>query len=139
MEFLRSMFQTPEAQIEAYPWASALVGHFAVGVILMALVGAVAWAVIAFWRALGRDAPWQPSRVALVACCGGYALWEIAQIVLAGGGIGDALVDWLAVACGALVAFGAWGQLIGPILFGLALLFALLIDGVTKRQKGGPR
>ena len=50
MEFLQSMFLTPEAQIGAYPWAATFAGHAFVGVILLALFGALAWSFCAALR-----------------------------------------------------------------------------------------
>lgn len=136
MEFLRSMFLTPEAQPGAYPWASALFGHAFVGVVLLAVTGALVWAICAVLRRVGVAPAWRPSSHALGLTLVLYAAWEGAQVALVGGGVGDAVVDWLAVACGALIAWGAWRTLIIPVGFGLLLLLAVLIDGLLARIKG---
>lgn len=117
-DFLNEMLQTPDAQADAYTWAAALLGHFAIGVALTAAVG---WALGA-WR--GAFA------VAIV-----YALaWEGTQLALYGAAWTDGLVDATAVSCGAVVAAAAWRNCGGALALALAILSAIGATGVRKRR-----
>ena len=92
MDLIIEMLRSPDAQADAYTWGAALLGHFAIGLILTALIG---------WRA----GAW---RGALIASAAYLLIWEGVQVAAFGGGIADSLVDAAAVACGAVVAAGAW-------------------------------
>lgn len=117
-DFLNEMLQTPDAQQDAYTWAAALLGHFALGVALTAVVG---WAVGA-WRA-----------VAFI--CASYAVvWEGTQIALHGSSWSDSFIDTLAVSCGAVVAAGAWRNKGVAVAVSLALMGAVGWSGVKKRH-----
>lgn len=117
-DFIASMLQTPDAQPDAYTWAAALLGHFAIGVALTAAIG---WAVGA-WR--GAVA------VAIV-----YAIaWEGAQIALYGAVWSDSVVDSLAVGSGAVLAAGAWRNKGGAVAAALAVTGAIGWFGVRKRR-----
>ena len=133
MDFLRSMFATPEAQEGAYPWAATLAGHGFVGVLLLAFCGALAWTFCAGLRRLAVIPARRPSTYALIWALVLYAIWEGAQVAIMGGGIGDAATDWVAVACGVVIGWGAWRALLGPIAIAAFLFLALLVDGVRRR------
>ena len=117
-DFIASMLQTPDAQPDAYTWAAALLGHFAIGVALTAAVG---WALGA-WRAV--------LAVAIVYAIG----WEGAQIALYGSTWADSIVDSVAVASGSVVAVGAWRNSGPAVALSLSLLAAVGISGIRKRQ-----
>jgi hypothetical protein len=109
----------PESQAGAHYWAAVLLSHGLIGAALAALFAAVmAW------------------RVAVPGVSLGYAVaWEGAAQRL-GAGLLDAAVDSLAVACGALMAWGLWRhrwRLIGGPGAALAAVLAL---GVWRRRKG---
>lgn len=89
---LWDMLTAPDAQADAYTWGAALLGHFAIGLILTALVG--------WWTGAWRGA--------LIVASGYAALWEGAQLLWFGGGIADGLVDAAAVAA-ALMLLAAIG------------------------------
>nr|WP_111300380.1 hypothetical protein [Paracoccus saliphilus] len=110
---IRDMLRTPEAQLDPYIWGAALLGHFAIGVFLTALVG---------WRA----GAWRGAAIVSVSY---LLLWEGAQLAFFGGGLGDSLVDAAAVACGAVVAAAAWRNEGGAVAAALALLAAIGIRG----------
>ena len=118
IDFIWDMLTTPDAQIDAYTWGAALLGHAFIGLCLTALIG---------WRA----GAW---RGAAIASAGYVLLWEGAQVVFFGGGIADGLVDGAAVACGAVVAAGAWRNRGAAVAAALALLAAIGVAGVRKRR-----
>lgn len=118
MGFIRDMLRSPEAQPDAYIWAAALTGHFAVGIVLTAIVG---------WRA----GAWRGAAIVSAAY---LLLWEGAQIAFFGGGFADGLVDGAAVACGAVVAAAAWRNKGGAVAAALALLAAIGIHGIRRRR-----
>lgn len=116
--FITDMLRTPEAQHSAYIWAAALLGHFAVGIAATAVAG---W-VVGAWRG------------ASIVSIGYLLLWEGAQVAFFGGGVADGLVDAAAVACGAVVAAGAWrnrGMAVGAAM---AVLVAIGLRGVKVRR-----
>lgn len=108
-----------EAQDGAHYWASVLLAHGLIGAVLAALFAAVlAW------------------RVAVPGVSLGYAVaWEGAAQRL-GAGLLDAAVDGLAVACGALMAWGLWRHRWRLIGGPGAVLAAVLALGVWRRRKG---
>ena len=115
---LWDMLTTPDAQLDAYTWGAALLGHFAIGVFLTAVIG---------WRA----GAWRGAAIASFAY---LLLWEGAQVIWFGGGIADGLVDASAVACGAVVAAGAWRNRGAAVGAALALLAAIGIHGTRSRR-----
>lgn len=117
-DFIASMLQTPDAQPDAYTWAAALLGHFALGVALTAAAG---WALGA----------WRGAAVVTVAY---LALWEGTQMALYGSSLSDSLVDAIAVSCGAVVAAGAWRNRGPAVVLSLGLLAAIGVSGIRKRQ-----
>ncbi|WP_108500541.1 hypothetical protein [Paracoccus indicus] len=119
IDLLREMFATPEAQLDPYVWGAALLGHFSIGIFLTAVIGWICGA----WRG------------ALIVTLAYLFLWEGGQLVFAGSGFTDSLVDATAVACGAAVAAGAWRNR-GAVV-GLAMLILAIIGtaGVTRRNR----
>lgn len=117
-DFVAELLRSPDAQASAYVWGAALLGHFAIGIALTAIVGWVAGA----WRG-----------VAIVSA-GYLILWEGAQLSFFGGGVSDGLVDATAVACGAVVAAGAWRNRGAAVAAALGLLAAIGVRGVRKRR-----
>lgn len=116
-DFINSMLQTPDAQADAYTWAAALLGHFAIGVALTAALG---W-LLGAWRA-----------VAFI--CATYTVgWEGMQIAIYGSSWLDSFIDALAVSCGAVVAAGAWRNKGLAVAASLALMGALGWFGVKRR------
>lgn len=118
LDLIIDMLRSPEAQADAYTWGAALLGHFAIGLILTALIG---------WRA----GAW---RGALIVASGYAALWEGAQLLWFDGGIADGLVDAAAVACGAVAAAGAWRNRGAAVAAALALLAAVGTVGTGRRR-----
>lgn len=117
-DFIASMLQTPDAQADAYTWAAALLGHFAIGVALTAAAG---WA-LGVWRGAAF-------------ICAAYALvWEGTQIAFFGSSWSDSFIDTLAVSCGAVVAAGAWRNKGVAVAVSLALMGAVGWSGVKKRH-----
>ncbi|WP_411839255.1 hypothetical protein [Paracoccus sp. ME4] len=119
IELIIEMLRSPDAQPDAYTWGAALLGHFAIGLILTALIG---------WRA----GAW---RGATIVAAGYAALWEGAQLLWFGGGIADGLVDAAAVACGAVAAAGAWRNRGAAVAAALALLATIGAVGIGRRYK----
>lgn len=119
IELLREMFATPEAQLDPYVWGAALLGHFSIGIFLTAIIGWICGA----WRG------------ALIVALAYLVIWEGGQMVLAGSGLADSLLDATAVACGAAVAAGAWRN--RGVVVGLAMLILAIIGsaGVTRRSR----
>lgn len=118
LDLLVDMLRSPEAQADAYTWGAVLLAHFAIGLFLTAVVGTVT----GVWRA------------ALIVSVGYLLLWEGAQLALFGAGIADSLVDAAAVACGAVVAAGAWRNRGPAVAAALALLAVIGIRGVGRRR-----
>jgi len=118
IDFLAWMFATPDAQLDAYSWGAALLGHFAIGVFLTAAVGWLAGA-------------WRGAAIVIVA----YALgWEGGQILVAGSALLDSFVDALAVGCGAVVAAGAWSQRGAAVGVAMAILAIVGTAGIKERR-----
>lgn len=92
---------TPESQAGAHYWASVLLAHAMIGAVLASAGSAL---VARLWPSM---LAW-PSSVQILTI--GYAgLWEGAVQRL-GAGLADAAVDTVAVAGGALVAWGLWAH-----------------------------
>lgn len=117
-DLILDMLRSPDAQADAYVWGAALLGHFAIGVLATALVGWLAGA----WRG------------AAIVAVGYLLLWEGTQLILYGAGIADNLVDAAAVACGAVVAAGAWRNRGVAVAAALALLAAIGVTGLRNRR-----
>ena len=119
---------TPEAQTSAHYWASVLLAHAMIGAVLASAGAAL---VARLWPSM---LAWPSSVQVLVA---GYAgLWEGAVQRLGAGWL-DAAVDTLAVATGALVAWGLWANRRRLVRSAAAVLAVVLAVGVWRRRKGG--
>ncbi|TJZ86171.1 hypothetical protein [Paracoccus hibiscisoli] len=118
LDLIRDMLTSPGSPADAYGWGAALLAHAFIGVILTALIGWIAGA----WRG------------AAIASGGYLLIWEGAQIAIFGGGVPDGLVDAAAVACGAVVAAGAWRNRGAAVGAALALLAVIGIAGVRRRR-----
>lgn len=108
MGLIRDMLRTPDAQADPYTWATVLLAHAMIGVVLATLLPG--WLVIA-----------------------GYALWEAVQWRRYNAGAWDCLLDWSAVSLGVSVAValseghGAGGAALA--------MTAVLLAGVTARMR----
>ncbi|RJE81265.1 hypothetical protein [Paracoccus sp. JM45] len=119
MEFLVWMFATPDAQTDPYSWGAVLLGHFAIGICLTAVAGWISGA-------------WRGAIIVAVT----YAIaWEGGQMLLAGSGIGDSAVDAAAVACGAIMAAGAWRNRGVAVGLAMLVLAAIGMTGVQARRR----
>lgn len=118
IDLILEMWRTPEAQADAYTWAAALFGHFAIGVLGTAVIG---W-LLGAWRGA-----WFVSLAFLV-------FWEGGQILYHNGELLDGLVDAVAVAAGAFMAAGAWTHRAGIIGVAAFVLLGLGIAGVRRRK-----
>ncbi|TJZ76865.1 hypothetical protein [Paracoccus hibiscisoli] len=118
LDLIRDMLTSPGSPADTYGWGAALLAHAFIGVILTALIRWIAGA----WRG------------ATITTGGYLLLWEGAQVAFFGGGIPDGLVDAAAVACGAVVAAGAWRNRGGAAAAALALLAVIGIAGVRNRR-----
>lgn len=119
LDFIADMFATPEAQVSAYVWGAALLGHFAIGVFLTAIAGWMAGA----WRG------------ALIVATGYAALWEGGQMLIAGSALSDSAVDAAAVACGAFLAAGSWRKRGAVVAAAMAVLTVIGAHGITSRSR----
>ncbi|AKG94534.1 hypothetical protein Shpa_23 [Paracoccus phage Shpa] len=129
-QLISDMMASPEDHADAYVWGAALLGHFAIGVFLTALIGG-AFAMLARLADIPRLTAWQAALVASVS----YALlWEGAQAAFYGAGLADSLVDALAVLCGAVVAAGAWRNRGAAVALAFAVLAAIGVAGVRRRK-----
>lgn len=109
---------TPEAQGGWHYWASVLLAH--------ALIGAALFGVL---RLVVRTGP----AFAVVAV--GYAIWELAQMILAGvWDWRDAATDWLAVMAGAAFALALMRRESRGIVAALAVLSMQAARGVRRRR-----
>lgn len=115
---------TPTDHATAYDWAAVLLAHGFIGAVL---AGLAAWA----FAALTDMLPW-PSGVQLVVI--GYgAGWEGAVQRL-GAGLADAAVDTLAVAVGAVAAWGLWSQRRRMAAGAVAVLVVVGAAGIWRRR-----
>lgn len=130
LDFIIDMLRSPDAQADDYTWGAALLGHFAIGLILTAAIGAASYLADRY-ADVPRLTAWQS---ALIVSAGYAALWEGVQIIWFGGGIADSLVDAAAVACGAVVAAGAWRNKGAAVVASLGLLAMIGVAGVRKRR-----
>ena len=119
LDLISEMMRTPDAQIDPYIWGAALLGHFAIGVFLTAILG---W-IVGAWRGA-------------VITIAAYSLaWEGAQLLLFESMLADSFVDALAVTCGAVVAAGSWRQRGAAVGAAMAVLAIVGARGVTHRRK----
>lgn len=115
IDLIRAMFATPEAQPDAYAWAAVLLAHAMIGAVLTACLG----------LALG------PARAAPLVALAYLVGWEGGQLLFAGAGLTDSLIDAAAVASGAALLQAAWSHgrwLLAGAAAGLAAMLAIGID-----------
>ena len=117
---LREMFATPDAQSDAHAWAAVLLAHAALGAVMVALAACLP---------LLRRSP-----VLAVSLLYGL-LWEGGQLMLAGGGPADGLLDWAAVTLGVLAGRAAWDRQGRRLAAALATVAAVLWAGVSGRRR----
>jgi hypothetical protein len=118
------MAATPDAQADPYVWAAALLGHFVIGLVLVAALSAI----------INRASDWidEPGAVAWVAVVGVYFIgWE-AGLQHFGAGFVDALVDTFAVAVGGAVGLFAWARNGLGVTGSILALLAVLWRGVKR-------
>ena len=118
IELLRQMFAQPEAQADAYAWAAALLGHWAIGAGLAVLLLIVARPAVA------------AAAVSLV-----YGLlWEGGQLLLAAASPWDSALDWTAVSLGAITTAALWQHRRHLAAGAVAAVVVILTAGVGKRR-----
>jgi predicted anti-sigma-YlaC factor YlaD len=119
IDLFYQMMQTPDAQNDPYVWAAALMGHFAIGVILTAIFCLIYGAWLGCFS----------------VCVGYFSFWEGAQLMFFGSQPLDSVVDASAVACGSVLAAGAWRHKGYAIAGAVSILGAMGIIGVNRRSK----
>ncbi|ARJ70075.1 hypothetical protein [Paracoccus contaminans] len=126
---IRAMFATPEAQADPYVWAAALMGHWAIGAGLTALIMAI-WIIREAWNAVA---------VLSMAYLVG---WEGGQLITAAGPqrrlswalVWDGILDWSAVTLGAITAAALWHRRRRLIAAAVAATAVILTAGVGRRK-----
>lgn len=127
IDLLRAMFATPEAQSDPYAWAAVLMGHWAIGAGLTALVIALS--------------PF-PARRAAIAVSLAYLIgWEGGQLLAAAlhgsvtrALIWDGLLDWTAVTLGAITAAAVWQHRRRVVAAAVAATIIILTAGTARRK-----
>lgn len=118
IDLIAEMFLTPEAHQSAYDWASALLAHAMLGVVLAAALGLVFGAY----------------RGAAGAVIGYTLLWEGGQLLFASADFIDSAIDALAFSCGAVIVAAAWERRVGWVAASVILLAFTLWRGVARRK-----
>lgn len=116
---ISAMFWAPEAQPDSYTWAAVLLAHAALGAALVAGAACLP--------------PLRRRPVLAVALAYGM-IWEGGQWLLAGGGLADGVVDWVAVTLGAVAGRAAWDRRGRRMGAALAVLAAVMWAGVRRRR-----
>lgn len=111
------MIFPPGSSADPAIWAAEWGGHMAVGLVLCAALGMLA-----------RDA----RTGAALAVLGYGALWEGA-VQAFGAGVGDALVDTFAVACGAVIGAAAWHRN-GAVIAGAIVAGSIALAAGIRRR-----
>lgn len=119
MGLLPDMFWTPEAQSDPYAWAAVLLAHAALGAALVGLAACL---------------PFLRRRPVLMVVLAYGLLWEGGQLLLAGGGLADGLLDWAAVTLGAFAGRAAWDRRGRRMAAAIAVLVVVLVAGISKRR-----
>lgn len=129
VDFLRSMFAAPEAQADAYVWAAALMGHWAIGAGLVAIV-------MAIW---GRAA-WDAATIVSVAYLAGWeggqlfgAAWDL-SVAITTLLLWESVLDWTAVTLGAITAAAVWQHRRRIIGAAVAATVVILTAGTARRK-----
>lgn len=119
IDLFYQMMQTPDAQDDPYVWMAALMGHFAIGVILTSIFCVIYGAILGCFA----------------VSLGYFSLWEGAQLMFFNSQPLDSIVDGSAVACGSVLSVGLWrhrGLIIAASVSALGLIG---ITGVNRRPK----
>ena len=124
LDFLRDLL-IGEAHQDPYVWSAVMLAHAMIGAALFIAIGIVV-------AALMGDA-W--AGVILVVLT--YWAFETLQI-LRGAPFVDSLLDWSAVALGAVAAMALWTRHGRHAALALAGLVAVLLAGVLRRLRGRP-
>lgn len=126
IDLIREMWATPDAQVDAYSWAAAMAGHWAIGAALgILLIGAG----FRPWRAAG-----------IISAC--YAIgWEIGQLasaalrgILTTGLVWDSMLDAVAVSLGTVAAASLWLHRRVIAAATVAAAVVILTAGVSRRK-----
>lgn len=126
------MIFPPGASDNPATWAAEFAGHMAVGVALAILFGGLVWIID---RGTSEEGPFIDRGASLGALIGTGAYliaWEGAWQRF-GAGIGDALLDSLAVALGALIAAALWERRLPVGVAALAISASVLWRGIGRR------
>ena len=117
---------TPEAQAGAYEWASVLLAHGFIGLVLVPLI---AWLLPFFWHHRA------PEVAAFWLAAVGYLFgWEFA-VQNMGAGFDDAITDTVAVVAGALIGMAAWRRQAGAIAAAVVIMAGVLALGIWARRR----
>ena len=126
---IRAMFATPEAQADPYVWAAALMGHWAIGAGLAAVVVAIwmrgAWASAA-WTSIAYLVGWEGSQLF-------GAAWDL-SVAVTTLLLWDSILDWTAVTLGAITAAALWQHRRRIISAAVAATALILTAGVGRRK-----
>lgn len=118
--WIGDLFATPEAQADAYIWAAVALAHAGIGAVLVALAACLP---------LLRRHP-------VLAVSLGYGLfWEGGQLLLAGGGLADGVLDWVAVTLGAIAGAATWSRQGRRLAAAIGALAVVLVAGVSGRRR----
>lgn len=115
MWFIIELLTQPEAQTSAHYWASVLLAHAFLGVVLVLL-----------FTALRAKHP-------VIAVSIVYALFEMSHVAQ-GGEVSDSMVDWAGVVSGALFAYALWNKILWPALVSMSVLGVIGWFGVRNRM-----
>lgn len=129
IDLLRAMFSTPEAQPDPYVWAAALMGHWAVGAALTALV-------MAIWQRGAWASAAMLSVAYLVGWEGGQlvgAAWDL-SVAITTPLLWDCVLDWIAVTLGAVTAAAIWQHRRRIIGVTVAATVIILTAGLGRRK-----
>ena len=120
IDSIRSMFDAPDAQADAYTWAAVLLAH--------AMIGAVLTAIL---TALNSGRAWWAATIVSTLYC---LIWEGGQLLLSGSEIWDSVLDWVAVSCGAALCAAIWLHRRGIAAAVAGALLLILSIGAGKRR-----
>ena len=116
IDFIAAMFWSPDPHPDPYTWATVLLAHAAVGAVLAAVASLLI------------------RRPVLTVSLAYALIWEGGQLALAGAGLADSLLDWVAVTLGAWAAMAAWRGRGRRVVALLAAAVAVMWAGVRRRK-----
>ena len=126
---IHAMFGAPEAQGDPYVWAAALMGHWAIGAGLTALIMAIwmrgAWASAA-WTSIAYLVGWEGGQLF-------GAAWDL-SVAVTTLLLWDSILDWTAVTLGAITAAALWQHRSRIIAAAVAATVFILTAGVGRRK-----